>query len=57
MIIRRQDCDHCIWKAYASGNMLAICRYHSKTLMEIFWNNPQQNCDLYEGYRYEDTPE
>lgn len=57
MIIRRQDCDHCIWKAYAPGNMLAICRYHSKTLMEIFWNGPQQNCDLYEGYRYEETPE
>ena len=57
MNVRRKDCDHCIWKSHRRENGLAICRYRNITLMEAFWNHTEIECNAFEGYRYQDTPE
>lgn len=52
MKIRREDCDHCIWRHRQKESCLQICRMRNCTLLQLFWRHKEIECNYYEAFRY-----
>lgn len=48
--ITRKACHYCIWYQKELGSLLATCKWHHKSLLEIFWNKPEVTCEHYEQW-------